>query len=109
MREGRKFGWSGWFATQTLSSQFSKDQLANLQQASEKIHFAQVDSEIPSTAKNIAQSTSDREYWEQKIKELSLGKWIVQGPILHDNGELVHNHPVVVQITPLEERVKRLK
>lgn len=109
LREGRKFGWSGWFATQTLSSQFSKDQLANLQQASEKIHFAQVDSEILSTAKNIAQSTSDREYWEQKIKELSLGKCIVQGPILHDNGELVHNHPIVVHITPLEERVKRLK
>lgn len=109
LREGRKFGWSGWFATQNLSSQFTKEELGNLQQASEKIYFAQVENEVSYTAKNIAKSVQEREHWEQKIRELSLGKCIVQGPMLNEQKELIHHTPTVVHITPLAERVLRFK
>ena len=39
LTEGRKFGWSGWYATQFLRGLLSTDEIARLQNTSQKIYF----------------------------------------------------------------------
>lgn len=36
LTEGRKFGWSGWYATQSLKGQFTTDEISRLQNSSQK-------------------------------------------------------------------------
>lgn len=88
LTEGRKFGWSGWFATQFLKSQLDADELARMQNSAQKIYFAQTDQEVSFVASSLATESSKRKQWEERLNNLRKGQCIVQGPQLMDRGEL---------------------
>ncbi|MFF5996524.1 DNA phosphorothioation-dependent restriction protein DptH [Lysinibacillus sp. KU-BSD001] len=104
LTEGRKFGWSAWFATQFLKAQMDSSELARLQNASQKIYFAQSDEDVTYIANTLANEVGDKKYWEEQLLGLKKGQCIVQGPILEANGKLSKPKTIVVNITPLPER-----
>ncbi|WP_234998422.1 DNA phosphorothioation-dependent restriction protein DptH [Salirhabdus sp. Marseille-P4669] len=102
--EGRKFGWSGWFATQFLKGGFSTDQVNRLQNAAMKIYFAPMENEVSSIASNITQDASERKEWEARLNNLKKGQCIVYGPVLDKNGDLLPSKPYLVDIVPFGDR-----
>ncbi|KRF01092.1 DNA phosphorothioation-dependent restriction protein DptH [Paenibacillus sp. Soil766] len=105
LTEGRKFGWSGWFATQFLKAQLGNDELARLQNASQKIYFAQPEQEISYIASNLANDQSEKKKIEQRLAALKKGQCIVNGQSLKENGELSSPVVTVIDITPLKYRI----
>jgi len=105
LTEGRKFGLSAWYATQFLKSQLDSDELARLQNASEKVYFSQSEQEISFTATSLASDPGERKKWEAKLSSLRKGQCIVQGPILMDDGELSRPTNSVVDIIPILGRI----
>lgn len=105
LTEGRKFGWSGWFATQFLKSQLDADELARMQNSAQKVYFAQTDQEVSFVANSLSSEQAKRKQWEQKLNNLRKGQCIVQGPQLLEHGELSPPTEVIVNITPLIERI----
>lgn len=105
LTEGRKFGWSGWFATQFLKSQLDADELARMQNSAQKVYFAQTDQEVSFVANSLAAEPSKRKQWEERLNNLRKGQCIVQGPQLMDRGELTPPTETIVNITPLQNRI----
>lgn len=105
LTEGRKFGWSGWYATQSLKGQFSTDEISRLQNSSQKIYFMPPENEVISIASNLSQDNISRKEWEKKLSTLKKGQCIVAGPMLQADGTLKQNSPVVINITSLEDRL----
>lgn len=75
LREGRKFGWSAWFATQTFNN-FSKDELSILDNAGTKVYFNPAESEVRVLASRIGNATPDELRMLQKGQCLVLGQFI---------------------------------
>lgn len=105
LTEGRKFGWSAWYATQFLKSQLSADELARLQNASQKIYFSPPEQEISTIASSLANDATEKKKWEQRLSSLKKGQCIVHGPVLQENGELSKPTVTVVDISPLPDRI----
>ncbi|WP_232540686.1 DNA phosphorothioation-dependent restriction protein DptH [Lysinibacillus fusiformis] len=105
LTEGRKFGWSAWFATQFLKAQMGSDELARLQNATQKIYFAQSDEDVSYIANTLVNEDGDKKYWENKLLNLRKGQCIVQGPQLDAKGNLSKPRNIVVNITPLTKRI----
>ncbi|MRX73053.1 DNA phosphorothioation-dependent restriction protein DptH [Bacillus lacus] len=105
LTEGRKFGWSGWYATQFLKSQLDPDELARLQNSSQKVYFSPPEQEISSIAGSLSKDNNEKKQWENKLASLKKGQCIVHGPVLKDNGELSNPTVTVVDITSLSERL----
>lgn len=105
LTEGRKFGWSAWYATQFLKSQLGADELARLQNSSEKVFFAPPEQEISNIATTLGDEQMDKKGWEKKLLSLKKGQCIVQGPILKENGELSQSVVNIVNISPLKTRI----
>lgn len=106
LTEGRKFGWSGCYATQSFKGQFGVDEVSRLQGASQKVYFMPPENEISSIAANLSQDSHERKVWEKKLSSLRKGQCIVSGPTLDSEGLLNYNSPVVINITSLIERDK---
>lgn len=96
LTEGRKFGWSGWFATQSIKGSMKPDEIAKLDNAEEKIYFHPTD--VSSIAKSISKNTEDRKRYEKELSQLNKGYCIVQGTELNSKGELFHPDPITVKI-----------
>lgn len=107
LTEGRKFGWSGWYATQFLRGLLSTDEIARLQNSSQKIYFLPPENEISSIASNLAHDNAERKEWEKRLASLNKGQCVAHGPILK-NGTLQQSEPVIVNIDSLSERLKDL-
>ncbi|WP_077622435.1 DNA phosphorothioation-dependent restriction protein DptH [Sediminibacillus massiliensis] len=105
LTEGRKFGWSAWYATQFLKSQLSADELARLQNSSQKIYFSPPEQELSNIASSLSKDNQERRQWENRLAGLKKGQCIVHGPILKPNGELSNPTITVVDITALSERI----
>lgn len=105
LTEGRKFGWSAWYATQFLKSQLNASELARLQMASQKIYFAPPEQELSTIASGLANEQHDRKYWENVLSNLKKGQCIVQGPNLERDGSLSPTRAVLVNISPLIKRI----
>ena len=104
LTEGRKFGWSAWYATQFLKSQLDSDELARLQNSSQKIFFSPPEQELSNIAASLSNDSKERKYWESKLGSLKKGQCIVHAPILLENVELSNNQVTVVDIISLSER-----
>ncbi|WP_240338336.1 DNA phosphorothioation-dependent restriction protein DptH [Peribacillus alkalitolerans] len=102
--EGRKFGWSGWFATQFLKGGFSTDQVSRLQNSSVKIFFAPMENEVNSIASSITQDPAQRKEWESRLTNLRKGQCIVYGPVQDREGNLMPVRPYLVDILALDKR-----
>jgi DNA phosphorothioation-dependent restriction protein DptH len=106
LTEGRKFGWSGWYATQSIRGQFTIDEVSRLQNSSQKVYFMPPENEITSIAANLAQDPAARKEWERKLSTLEKGQCVVSGPMLQNDGSLKQSVPVVIKISSLNERIK---
>lgn len=106
LSEGRKFGWSGWYATQSFKGQFAHDEVSRLQGSSQKVYFMPPENEITSIAANLAQDNLARKEWERELSTLKKGQCIVSGPMLQEDGSLKHSRPIVIDIRSLDKRMK---
>ena len=96
LTEGRKFGWSGWFATQSVKGTMKQEEIAKLANAEEKIYFHPTD--VSAIAKELSKDNEDRRRYENELSQLNKGYCIVQGTTLNSNGELYHPNPLTVKI-----------
>ena len=103
LREGRKFGWSAWFATQSLKS-LSDSEVVNLHQAAYSIYFKPTDDEITKISKQIDPTSSSS--WVSPLKALHKGQCIVTGDRMRTDGSFGPVRPTITNITSFEEREK---
>ena len=101
LTEGRKFGWSAWFATQSLKV-LADDEVVRLMQAASKLYFKPTDEEIVRMAKQI--DPSDGFTWVSPLKNLKKGQCIVVGDRVGANGKFGATKPTVTSVTAFEER-----
>ncbi|WP_059104434.1 DNA phosphorothioation-dependent restriction protein DptH [Shouchella shacheensis] len=106
LTEGRKFGWSAWFATQFLKSQLTADELSRVQNAAQKIYFAPPEGEISYIAGSLSKDGAEsKQYWETKLANLRKGQCIVHGPLIDQRGELTKPIVTTVDISSLNDRI----
>jgi DNA phosphorothioation-dependent restriction protein DptH len=101
LKEGRKFGWSAWFATQSLKI-LKDEEVVNLSQAAFKLYFKPTDDEITKIAK-LLDPTGDIN-WTGDVKSLQKGQCIVVGSRTSASGVFGATQPTVVSVSPFEER-----
>lgn len=104
LTEGRKFGWSGWFATQFMNEKLKKGGVQRLQQASQKIYFAPPEQDLSDTASTIEADKVKAKDWKITLSKLSKGECVVVGYALK-NDRLEKAKPRVVKITSLKDRI----
>ncbi|WP_241966019.1 ATP-binding protein [Staphylococcus succinus] len=103
LKEGRKFGWSSWLATQSISSiKNNGGDISALFNAAQQIHFAPPEDQIPFISKNISTNNDERRRLEQELSSLNKGECIVNG-YANINGEL-KKVIETIEVTPLEYR-----
>jgi len=105
LTEGRKFGWSGWFATQFMKAQLKPEEIQRLQQASQKIYFNPPEAEIPDIATAIEPDKDRRSDWHARLSQLRKGECIVVGYELR-GGRLEKRPPRIVRVSSIAERIK---
>lgn len=105
LTEGRKFGISGWYATQFLNSAMSSDEVERLQQAAQKLYFKPTNSGINDVAKAITSDNSERKIWMKRLNKLGKGECVSEGYEEKLNS-LVYSKPEIIKISPFEERVE---
>lgn len=101
LTEGRKFGWSAWFATQSLAV-LKSDEIVRLLQASFKLYFKPTDNEIIKTAKQL--DVTGEVDWLPEVQKLKKGQCIAVGDKMKPNGTVGPAAPVVTSITAFGER-----
>lgn len=106
LTEGRKFGWSGWYATQFMQGQLGKDEIQRLQMASQKVYFAPPEAEVNDIASFLSTDSQKKKEWASKLSNIGKGECIVSGPMLKPDGNLERTSPMVIKVTPLNERIK---
>lgn len=104
LREGRKYGWSAWFATQFLKGALDSGEISNLQQAAERLYFKPSGEEAAYVAKQISDDKSEDEMWNNTVKNLQKGQCIVQGDRVKPNGQFGAAKAALVNVTSLGER-----
>ncbi|MBO3061352.1 helicase HerA domain-containing protein [Mammaliicoccus fleurettii] len=103
LKEGRKFGWSSWLATQSISSiKNNNGDISALFNAAQQIHFAPPEDQIPFISKNISTNSEERRRIEQELSSLNKGECIVNG-YSYLNGQL-KKIVETIEVTPLEYR-----
>ncbi|CAH2213351.1 DNA phosphorothioation-dependent restriction protein DptH [Tepidibacter aestuarii] len=103
LTEGRKFGWSGWFATQFIKGQMSTSEINRLQNAAHKIYFAPPDEEISSIANTLSTNADEKKDLERGLMRLQKGECISYGPCKTLNSTL-RNSIEKVKISSLKDR-----
>lgn len=106
LTEGRKFGWSAWFATQFLKGQMDKATISRLQNSAQKIYFAQTEEEATAVANGFADNSEDKKIWRNKLINLEKGNCIVYSPIKGADGKLLPAKPIKINISSLNCRIK---
>lgn len=101
LREGRKFGWSGIFATQSLSS--IKGETDAVYNAAEQVHFMPPENQIKFIAKTLSSNSQLQNEYEQRLSHLRKSQCIVNGSVVGLNKKLVKNISTV-NIDSLEKR-----
>lgn len=104
LREGRKYGWSAWFATQFLKGTLDSGEISNLQQAAERLYFKPTGEEMSYIAEQIADTKAETADWLNVIKGIQKGQCIVQGDRIKQNGQFGAVKPVLINISSFRER-----
>lgn len=102
LREGRKFGWSSWLATQSISSLKNSGDISYLFNAAMQIHFSPPEDQINYISKMITSDNNMRKQLENDLSQLVKGECLVNG-YANVNGEL---RKIVEKISvhPFDER-----
>ena len=101
LTEGRKFGWSAWFATQSLKV-LADDEVVRLLQAAFKLYFKPTDDEVIKMSKQL--DPSDGSTWLNALKSLKKGQCIVVGERLKEDGRFGQTKPTITSVTSFKER-----
>lgn len=101
LTEGRKFGWSAWYATQSLKV-LTDDEVVRLMQSAFKLYFKPTEDEITKISKQI--DPTEGNAWVPAIKGLSKGRCIVAGDRLRRDGSFGSVKPTVVSVDSFESR-----
>lgn len=104
LTEGRKFGISGWYATQFMKPQLSDDEIQRLQQAGQKLYFCPPDDGVTTVAKNIDITSQGAKDWADRLKKLKKGECVTCGSMVR-SGKWSKYEPRIVKIASLNERV----
>lgn len=104
LTEGRKFGWSGWFATQFLKGQLKDEEINRLQQAALRIYFKPPENEIQSMAVSIDPEKKDLGRWINQLKKSGKGDCIVVGDGVYGTNNSKKLNPVCLKVPKMEER-----
>lgn len=102
LTEGRKFGWSGVFATQSLSS--IKGEVDSIYNTAEQIHFLPPESQTRSLAKTLSSDRNQQRVYEQELSGLQKGQCLVNGPVLTQDNRLIKSVNIV-NIDSLDARI----
>lgn len=101
LTEGRKFGWSAWYATQSLKV-LSEDEIVRLMQSAFKLYFKPTDEEIVAMAKQL--NPTDFNEWRAPLTNLKKGQCIVVGSRIQKDNKFGIGRPTITNVTPFEER-----
>lgn len=101
LTEGRKFGWSAWYATQSLKV-LNDDEVTRLLQSAFKMYFKPTDTEVFPLAKQL--NPNDANEWKAPLSNLKKGECIVVGDRIQRDGSFRPSRPTLTQITSFEER-----
>lgn len=101
LTEGRKFGWSAWYATQSLQV-LDDDEVTRLLQSAFKLYFKPTDTEIVKMAKQL--DPTDGSTWLNALKVLKKGQCIVVGERLKNDGKFGLVRPTITSVTSFGER-----
>lgn len=104
LQEGRKFGWSAWFATQFLKGAMTSDEISRLQQAAETLYFKPSSEETASIAQMLSDQTHSQGDWIETLKKLQKGHCVVKADRIGSNGVFGSYPPVVVKVSSFEDR-----
>lgn len=104
LTEGRKFGISGWYATQFMKPQLSDDEIQRLQQAGQKLYFCPPDDGVMTVAKSIDIDAQGAKEWAPKLKALKKGECVTCGNMVR-NSKWTKYEPRVIKVTSLQERL----
>ncbi|MBQ9849318.1 MAG: ATP-binding protein [Clostridia bacterium] len=104
LTEGRKFGVSGWYATQFMKPQLDDAEIQRLQQAGQKLYFCPPDEGVMTVAKNIDISSQGAKDWAEKLKKLKKGECVTCGNMVR-NDKWTKYEPKIIKVTSLPERL----
>ncbi len=105
LREGRKYGWSAWFATQFLKGALDSGEISNLQQAAERLYFKPTGEEMNYISDQIADTKAESAEWLNILKSIQKGQCIVQGDRIRPNGKFGSVRPALVSVTSFDNRI----
>ena len=101
LTEGRKFGWSAWYATQSLKV-LDDDEVTRLMQSAFKLYFKPTDDEMQKVSKQL--DPTDGNLWLSSLKALKKGQCIAVGDRIRPDGKFAQSTPTVTSVSPFEER-----
>ena len=101
LTEGRKFGWSAWFATQSLKV-LRDDEVIRLLQSAFKLYFKPTDDEMVKISKQL--DVTGETNWLPEIQKLKKGQCIAVGDKMKPNGTVGPASPTVVNVSSFENR-----
>ena len=104
LAEGRKFGVSGWYATQFMAGRLTPGEIGNLQQAAQKLYFSPPENSIVEVSKYIDITNEGSKAWAEKLSKLTKGYCVTSG-YKANNNRFDKYEPRIIKITSLEERI----
>lgn len=103
LTEGRKFGWSAWFATQSLKV-LKDEEVVRLSQSAFKLYFKPTDDEVVKIAKLL--DPTGEINWISEVRNLQKGQCIVVGNRTNNSGIFGNTQPTVVSVASFEKRAE---
>jgi DNA phosphorothioation-dependent restriction protein DptH len=104
LAEGRKFGISGWYATQFMKGRMDSESIGNLQQAAQKLYFSPPEETLLEVSKYIDITSDGSKAWAERLKKLTKGNCVTCGFRMKNN-KFDKYEPKIVGITSLEDRL----
>lgn len=104
LTEGRKFGISGWYATQFMKPQLTDDEIQRLQQSVQKLYFCPPDDGVETVAKNLETPSVTKKDWTVRLKRLQKGECVTCGSMVK-NGQLLPYQPKMIRVPSMQERL----
>ena len=104
LQEGRKYGWSAWFATQFMKGALASDEISRLQQAAETLYFKPSAEETASVASMLSDSNRSAADWSETLKQMQKGHCIVKGDRIRPNNTFGAAPAVLVKVSSFEDR-----
>lgn len=97
LKEGRKFGWSAWFATQSFNN-FRKEEMSTLDNAATKVYFKPAENELNTVASRVGNATPE------ELRMLQKGQCLVMGQFMQADMKLGNPAYNIVSVPALDSK-----